>query len=759
MSSIKFQINLLSDAGPRSARLRSPRMTIETDFDVEFVSRLAMREKQIQQNYRPVIAVHKWFARRPGTLFRALILSEFVEGPLSETFYTGHDLGHLKIADPFMGGGTPLMEANRLGCDVVGADINPMSYWIVQREIEHLELEDYKAGAADLVADLEGSVGELYRTKCKICSSGEASAKYFLWVTEQDCTNCQASISLFPGYLVAENVRHPNNVILCSHCGELCEVPSLAELGRCANCNTELRVAGPASKHQCVCQSCGVSNRFPLAGAGVPKMRMFAIEYHCHACKPSQEGRFFKQPDDSDIQNYAIAEKRLATSKRSYIPVDDIPPGDETNRLLRWGYRQYKDTFNARQLLGLELSCERIARVEDERVKAALATNLSDLVRYQNLLCRYDTMALKSLDVFSVHGFPAGLVRCESNLLGIAGGKGGNVGSGGWRNIIDKYQKAKMYCDRPFELVQNGKAKKQVYIPGEWIGDRKPNESGQRSVELHCRGGETIPFEDGSLDGVFTDPPYFGSVQYAELMDYCYVWLRKLMGAEIPGFQSPSTRNADELTGNDTMSRGLEHFAEGLAGVFKNCSKGLKEGAPFVFTYHHNQQEAYYPVAMAILDAGLTCSASLPCPAEMGASIHISGTGSSVVDTVFVSRTTGRVPKSWIASSASDLAALVRADSLSLSAAGLKVSHGDQRCVAYGHLTRQVIWDLRPSWDCEMVTSEKLELIAKQAARYGGLEAIQSHLSDRQPQPVFAQSDLFREAVVNFNVSADAIPF
>lgn len=48
---------------------------IERDFDIPFIANLALREKQIQQNYRPIIAVHKWFARRPGTLFFGLILS------------------------------------------------------------------------------------------------------------------------------------------------------------------------------------------------------------------------------------------------------------------------------------------------------------------------------------------------------------------------------------------------------------------------------------------------------------------------------------------------------------------------------------------------------------------------------------------------------------------------------------------------------------------------------------------------------------
>jgi len=55
---------------------------IEKDFDIPFISDLALREKQIQQNYRPVIAVHRWFARRLGTLFRGLLLSEFSNKPL-----------------------------------------------------------------------------------------------------------------------------------------------------------------------------------------------------------------------------------------------------------------------------------------------------------------------------------------------------------------------------------------------------------------------------------------------------------------------------------------------------------------------------------------------------------------------------------------------------------------------------------------------------------------------------------------------------
>jgi adenine-specific DNA methylase len=144
---------------------------IEKDFDVSFIADLARRETQIQQNYRPIIAVHKWFARRPGTLFRGLLLSEFSDEPLQEAFYKAHDLPDRHIADPFMGGGTPILEANRIGCKVTGFDINPMSYWIVKEEIEHLDLDAYREATTSLRSKLEKETGHLYRTRCTLCNS------------------------------------------------------------------------------------------------------------------------------------------------------------------------------------------------------------------------------------------------------------------------------------------------------------------------------------------------------------------------------------------------------------------------------------------------------------------------------------------------------------------------------------------------------------------------------------------------------------
>jgi len=74
----------------------------------------------------------------------------------------------------------------------------------------------------------------------------------------------------------------------------------------------------------------------------------------------------------------------------------------------------------------------------------------------------------------------------------------------------------------------------------------------------------------------------------------------------------------------------------------------LRPGAPLAFTHHHDELEACAAIRVAILDAGLACSASIPRPAEMGGLIHIAGTGSSIVATAFVCRSTGTTARSGL---------------------------------------------------------------------------------------------------------------
>lgn len=735
-------------------------MSIERNFSIAFVADLALHEKQIQQNYRPIIAVHKWFARRPGTLFRSLLLAEFAGGELADSYYRSHKFQGRKIADPFMGGGTPLIEANRLGCDVLGYDINPMAYWIVRQEIAHLDMEAYQQAARETSAFLEVKVGPFYRTRCLICGDEDAPVKYFLWIKVRRCNNCGREFDLFPGYLLAQKGRHIKDVIICATCGELNEVEDKKYPGHCYKCGEKLVTKGPAGHNRCLCPHCGAKNTYPDADSGPPRHRMVAIEYYCICCKPRHQGRFFKKPDEQDLAKFQAAAVLWQTIRPQFVPEDAIPGGDETDRLHRWGYRYYRELFNERQLLGLELLARKISRHPEERIKNALATNLSDLLRYQNMLCRYDPHALKSLDIFSVHGFPVGLIQCESNFLGITGGKAGiNIGSGGWTNIVDKYVKAKRYCQWPFEIKHVNGRKRQIWINGEWIGEGRQGMAESREVDLRCDSATRAVLTPRSLDAVLTDPPYFANVQYAELIDFCYVWLRRLVGAGNPAFMPQTTRNPEELTGNNTMARGIDAFTEGLSRVFTNMAAALKPGAPFVFTYHHNRLEAYYPVAVALLDAGLVCTVTLPCPAEMAASIHINGTGSSIIDTVFVCRTTGVISRRLLVREPEKIAILILRELEELKKGGVPVTRGDTRCIIYGHLIRLAVWYLRPTWDQSLSWDKKFALIAGMINELGGTGAVEICLEENGVQLKTEREAIVCEGETEYGAESDEVSF
>ena len=680
-------------------------MSLEKHFDSVFVASLALREKQIQQNYRPIIGVHKWFARRPGTVFRNLLLAEFNSSePLTTSYWHSHSLKGV-IADPFMGGGTPIIEANRLGFSVVGADTNPMAWWIVRQSLTALDFALFSDTANEVALDVEQQIGELYETECPKCGK-TAKVKYFLWVKTQKCPSCGNMNDLFPGYLLAEAVRHPKNVVACRECGALNEyeeTPTAANPARCSECRHTVSVEGSAHRQKVSCSKCGLEYHYPAPSADSPPVhRMWAIEYHCSVCKPNHVGRFFKRPDAADAARFVKAEHLRHKDRGIPIPTDNIPAGDETDRLHRWGYRYYREMFNDRQLLGLGVLLQRIQEVREPETRYALLTVFSDFLRYQNMLCRYDTYALKCQDIFSVHGFPVGLIQCEDNLLGIP-----RIGAGSFRHYVEKYLRAKQYCVEPFETLENGaRARKQVSIPGETIlaeiTDTFPSSTGRKALLLSGSAGK-MPLSPNSLDGVFTDPPYFDNVQYAELMDFCYVWLRLALGREFKEFQASTTRSTEELTGNSTLGRGLEHFTSGLSAIFRHYAQALKIGKPFVFTYHHNDPSAYVPIIVAVLDADMYCSVSLPAVAEMNASLHILGTGSSVLDSVFVCRVGSLAP------SGQDIKASLQGDIEAMISAGVRVSAGDIRCLASGHVAQTAINRLHQRWNPDLDLAERMK--------------------------------------------------
>ena len=102
---------------------------IESDaFPFEFLSQLAERESWRKEVHRPIYHVHKWWAKRLGSVFRGILLGAKLpeDHDLAKEFYQTQHFANVTVFDPFMGSGTTIGEAHKLGLTAIGRDINPV---------------------------------------------------------------------------------------------------------------------------------------------------------------------------------------------------------------------------------------------------------------------------------------------------------------------------------------------------------------------------------------------------------------------------------------------------------------------------------------------------------------------------------------------------------------------------------------------------------------------------------------------------------
>ena len=219
------------------SRDRAPR-AIEVGFPIVEINRLAQPERN---SFKPIYQMHKWFARRASCVFRAILLgalkpawkADGTPTDLMEEFYRNHgddpDTAGKVVLDPFMGGGTTVVEALRLGCGVIGIDLNPVAWFIVKTEIEPVGVDALQEAFERLAArpiawndnkPLRETLLGLYRTK--VAPGVEADVIYTFWVKHAICTDqtCKREVPLFKDYRIAHktlSVRYYRD-ILCPRC-------------------------------------------------------------------------------------------------------------------------------------------------------------------------------------------------------------------------------------------------------------------------------------------------------------------------------------------------------------------------------------------------------------------------------------------------------------------------------------------------------------------------------------------------------------
>src|SRR6266436_5133465 len=149
-----------------SAQKREARLIDSDDFPFEFLSQLAERESWRKELHRPIYHVHKWWANRLGSVFRGILLGSTLppNSDLATEFYRTHALANLTVFDPFMGSGTTIGEAHKLGCTALGRDINPVAVEAVATALGPMEQRKIQTAFDDLSEGVGKKIRTLYES-------------------------------------------------------------------------------------------------------------------------------------------------------------------------------------------------------------------------------------------------------------------------------------------------------------------------------------------------------------------------------------------------------------------------------------------------------------------------------------------------------------------------------------------------------------------------------------------------------------------
>jgi putative DNA methylase len=660
-----------------SEEIMASRSALESPtFPFEAISRIAEQESWRKEVNRPIYHVHKWWAQRLGSVFRAMTIGAFSapDADVLARFYSPSRFPGKVVFDPFMGSGTTLGEALKLGCRAIGRDINPVAAFLVRNALERHSRAAIQAAFQRLSDTVRLELEPYYR--CTANDGTEATVLYFFWTKVLPCPQCETAVDLMSRRIFAQHAypkRYPRSQSLCPDCGQINVVNYDATDATCRDCGHCYNPkSGPAKGTKATCPSC--AHEFPIAATArargePPEHRLYAKL----ALTRDGEKEYLKA-DDRDLTLYKVASERLKKEK-DLFPVVRIAPGYNTNQVLNYGYTHWHQMFNDRQLLSLGLLGRAIQEIEAEEVRDALICLFSGSLEFNNMFASYKgegTGAVRHM--FYHHILKPERTPLEANLWGTSKSSGSFSGM-----FKSRLLRALDYAADPFELSPgDGK----IYGLSAPIGAEAAGSYGDfagKALYVSCGDSSTTDLESDSVDAVITDPPFFDNVNYSQLADFFHVWQRHLVGRS----NTDTTRSDEEVQHQDA-----EVFSERLAGVLSECHRVLKSDGLLAFSYHHSRSEGWSSVLAALTAAGFVVTASFPVKAEMsGAAPKNQAKEPIDVDIILVCRKRSFAPDQSDASL--DVSLGLAASQISrFHKAGRKLSRNDVRVILMGQLLR-----------------------------------------------------------------------
>ncbi|MBX6754324.1 MAG: DUF1156 domain-containing protein [Thermorudis peleae] len=528
-------------------------------------------------------------------------------------------ISHPMVLDPTAGGGSIPLEALRCGFSVYANELNPVASVIL------LATLDYPARYGEELATCLREWGQrLYALVesrlLEFYAPGDAHD--YLWARTVACPQTGKPIPLSPNWWLQRDDRGRVAVRLLAH-------PDWPA------CRFEI-VYGPEAEH--VAEQGTIRRGVAIspwtgevvdgdyikreAQAGRMGQQLYAV------IVKTPRGVEFRPPSEADLAAAAAAEQELARRlpgwlARGLVPDEEIPEGSNYNRGHRlYGMTRWRDLFAPRQLLALGTTVEALRNLElaiqeelpPDRARAVvtyLALALDKLADYNSRMARWHSRRGVIANTFDRHDFSMKWSFAEMAV--VAAGKGLD-----WAidQVIDAYRGiARLAQPARLPLWQRAGTS-----PVERL----------RITQGDARRLDHLP--DSSVHLVCIDPPYYDNVQYAELSDFFYVWLKRTVGHHYPDwFAAPLADKEDEAVANPARFAGLGGRARELANqdyerkmtsIFRECARVLRPDGVLTVMFTHKRVEAWDALATALIQAGFQIVASWPVHTESEHSLH-----------------------------------------------------------------------------------------------------------------------------------------
>ncbi|VAZ63158.1 DUF1156 domain-containing protein [Mycobacterium kansasii] len=609
---------------------------IEVALPLEVINRESAREKSIRHGHPSTL--HLWWARRPLAAARAVLFAQLVDDPSAhpdkfpteeaqkvererlhkiierlvvwENINDERLLAEAKaeilkstdgnpppILDPFAGGGTIPLEAQRLGLEARASDLNPVAVLINKALIEFPPkfrdqppvfpglAESETAGwtrARGLAADIraygewmrneaEKRIGHLY-PKAQLPGGGEATVIAWIWARTVTCPNpaCRITAPLVRSWWLRKKKGKEAYVIPHVNAGRV-EFEIGHDLG---NAPTHGVNDGTVSRNGAVCVGCATA--MPLAYIRAEgKAKRLGSQLMAIVVEGDRQ-RAYLAPSP---EHHAAAQVPTPAD----IPDTEFPAAALGLRIQAYGMTRHTDLFTARQLTALSTFS---ALVEEAR-KLALKDSLEAGRPIGEPLEEGGSGATAYAD-------------CVSAYLALAVSRAADSCSAltMWKNYEDKV--VHTFIRQAISMVWDFA---EVNPLRGGAGDVAMGAiSMAKVVERLPAGVRSTAWQDDAAATAYgqavvsTDPPYYDNVPYADLSDYFYVWVRQAASQILPSLLGTVlTPKADELVA-DPFRRGgqekaNEFFERGFVRVFERMRDGAPKEYPVTVYYAFKQSE------------------------------------------------------------------------------------------------------------------------------------------------------------------------